>query len=90
MDVCNKELQNEVKKRKCEWEDEVVGVAGATPGEAFLLMPNAGSPDDSLSLYSGKRLLGRRSSTGARGHSGRFFRLPNRPVENSKVSAPRS
>ena len=80
----------ELKQQKNEWEDEVVEVAGATPGDAFLLMPKPGSPDDPLSLYTGKRLLGGRSGAGARGHSSDFVRLPNRPVENSQVSAPRS
>ena len=52
----NQNLRKDLKKQKDEWEDELVEAAGATPGEAFLVMPKAGSSDDPLGLYTGKRL----------------------------------
>ena len=62
--------------------------AGAKPGEAFLLAPRAGSSSaDSLEVFTGRRLLTRKSGVGGLGHSSIFLKLPSRPLANSQVSA---
>ena len=74
--------------KKSDWVEEVVEAAGAKPGEAFLLAPRAGSSSaDSLEVYTGRRLLTRKSGVGGLGHSSVFLKLPSRPLANSQVSA---
>ena len=80
--------------KKSDWVEEVVEVvevveaAGAKPGEAFLLAPRAGSSSaDTLEVYTGRRLLTRKSGVGGLDHSSVFLKLPSRPLANSKVGA---
>ena len=87
----NLSLRLKLKQQQEEGQEELLaklgGGSGAGGGEVYLLTQQCGSLQH-LHLYTGRRVLGRRSGQG--GHSYTFVRLDSRGLPNTKVSAENS